>query len=113
MKAILFVILNVTVCFPRGAVGVEILIPGGFGGSNEKIFQAHYRSRWPPCNTPLIFALTRMQLFSNRCKPLTTSCSRKKIHDDYLKRFNTVVIVLTNRYTHKRALVSSENIPTT
>jgi len=29
MKAILFVILNVSVCFPRGSVGVEILIPGG------------------------------------------------------------------------------------
>jgi len=29
MKAILFVILNVSVCFPWGSVGVEILIPGG------------------------------------------------------------------------------------
>ena len=38
MKAILFVILNVSVCFPRGLVGVEILIPGGFGGLNEKKF---------------------------------------------------------------------------
>ena len=38
MKAILSVILNVSVCFPRGSVGVEILISGGFGGSNEKIF---------------------------------------------------------------------------
>jgi len=36
MKAILFVILDVSVCFPRGSVGVEILIPAGFGGSNEK-----------------------------------------------------------------------------
>jgi len=36
MKAILFVIVNVSVCFPRGSVGVEILIPGRFGGSNEK-----------------------------------------------------------------------------
>ena len=44
MKAILFVILNVSVCFPRGSVGVEILIPGGFGGLNEKNFQARYRS---------------------------------------------------------------------
>jgi len=36
MKAILFVILNVSVCFPRGLVEVEILILGGrFGGSNE------------------------------------------------------------------------------
>ena len=38
MKAILFVILNVSVCFPRGSVGFEILIPGGSGGSNEKNF---------------------------------------------------------------------------
>jgi len=44
MKAILFVILNVSVCFPRGSVGVEILIPGGFGGLNEKNFLARYRS---------------------------------------------------------------------
>jgi len=27
MKAILFVILNVSVCFPKGSAGVEILIP--------------------------------------------------------------------------------------
>ena len=40
MKAILFVILNVSVCFSRGLVGVEILIPGGgVGESNEKKFQ--------------------------------------------------------------------------
>ena len=39
MKAILFVILNVSVCFPRGSVGVEILIPGrGVGGLNERNF---------------------------------------------------------------------------
>jgi len=38
MKAILFVILNVSVglCFPRASVGVEILIPGGFGGRTKK-----------------------------------------------------------------------------
>ena len=58
MKAILFVILNVSVCFPRGSVGVEILIPGGFGGWTKKIFQARYRSPWPPPrNTALIFTL--------------------------------------------------------
>ena len=38
MKAILFVILNVSVCFPRGSVGVEILIPRGFGGVERKKF---------------------------------------------------------------------------
>jgi len=48
MKAILFVILNVSVCFPRGLVGVEILIPGGSWGGTKKIFQARYRSPWPP-----------------------------------------------------------------
>jgi len=60
MKAILFVILNVSVCFPRGSVGVEILIPGGFGNRTKKNFQARYRSPWPPCNTPLIFTLVGM-----------------------------------------------------
>jgi len=38
MKAILFVILNVSVCFPRGSVGDEILILGGFGGVERKNF---------------------------------------------------------------------------
>jgi len=58
MKAILSVILNVSVCFPRGSVGVEILIPVWFGGRTKKMFQARYRSPWPsPCNTPLIFTL--------------------------------------------------------
>ena len=38
MKTILFVILNVSVCFQRGSVGVKILIPGGIGGLNEKKF---------------------------------------------------------------------------
>ena len=41
MKAILSVILNVSVCFPRGSVGVEILIPGGFGGVERKKFSAY------------------------------------------------------------------------
>ena len=36
MKAILSVILNVSVCFPRGSVGVEILIPGGVWGVELK-----------------------------------------------------------------------------
>jgi len=38
MKAILFVILNVSVCFLRESVGVDILIPGGFGGVERKNF---------------------------------------------------------------------------
>ena len=61
MKAIsgLFVILNVSVCFPR----VEILIPGGFGGQTKKIFQARYRSPWPPRNASLIFTMHAFHLF--------------------------------------------------
>jgi len=62
---ILFVILNVSVCFPRGSVGVEILIPGGgFGGSNEKIFPGSLSlgMTHPPCNTPLIFTLLSNRL---------------------------------------------------
>jgi len=46
-KAILFVILNVSVCFPRGSVGVEILIPGEFGGSNEINFYPEYCVLYP------------------------------------------------------------------
>ena len=38
MKAILFVILNVSVCFPRGSAGVEILIPGEVWGVERKNF---------------------------------------------------------------------------
>jgi len=38
MKAIVFVILNVSVCFPRGLVGVEILIPEDLGGRTKKNF---------------------------------------------------------------------------
>ena len=60
MKAILFVILNVSVCFPSGLVGVEILIPGGgvWGVERKKISRlAIARHDPPPCNTPLIFTL--------------------------------------------------------
>jgi len=63
MKAILFVILNVSVCFPRGSVGVEILIPGGFGGVERKKFSRLAIARHDPpasCNTPLIFTLLRL-----------------------------------------------------
>jgi len=38
MKAILFVILNVSVCFPRGSVGLKSWFQGGLGVSNEKNF---------------------------------------------------------------------------
>ena len=57
MKAILFVILNVSVCFPRGSVGVEILIPGGgWGvGRTKKNFQARYRSPWHPLQNTFNF----------------------------------------------------------
>jgi len=58
MKAILFVILNVSVCFPRGSVGVEFLIPGGFGGVElKKNFRLAIARHDPSCNTPLIFTL--------------------------------------------------------
>jgi len=48
MKAILFVILNVSVCFPRGSVGVEILIPGGFGGRTKKFPRLAIARHDPP-----------------------------------------------------------------
>ena len=58
MKAILFVILNVSVCFPRGLVGVEILIPGGVwggGGLNEKKFPGSLSLAMTPPATHLKF----------------------------------------------------------
>jgi len=56
MKAILFVILNVSVCFPSGSVGVEILIPGGFGGvERKKISRLAIARHDPPCNTTFNF----------------------------------------------------------
>ena len=62
MKAILFVILNVSVCFPRGSVGVEILIPEGVGGSNETNFPGSLSlAMTPPCNKPLIFTLSALR----------------------------------------------------
>ena len=58
MKAILFVILNVSVCFPRGSVGVEILIPGVVWGSNEKKFPGSLSLAMTPLqHTRLIFTL--------------------------------------------------------
>jgi len=53
MKAILFVILNVSVCFPKGSAGVEILIPEGVGGSNEKKFSRLAIARHDPHATHL------------------------------------------------------------
>jgi len=61
MKAILFVILNVSVCFPRGSVGVKILIQGEiWGGRTEKNFPGSLSlvmTPPSPCNTSLIFTL--------------------------------------------------------
>ena len=58
MKAILFVILNVSVCFPRGSVGVQNLDSrGGLGGRTKKISRLAIARHDPPCNTPLIFKL--------------------------------------------------------
>ena len=51
MKAILFVILNVFVCFPRGLVGVEILIPGGL--ERKKISRLAIARHDPPPATHL------------------------------------------------------------
>jgi len=48
MKAISFVILNVSVCFPRGSVGVEILIPGGLGGVERNKFSRLAIARHDP-----------------------------------------------------------------
>ena len=59
MKAILFVILNVSLCFPRGSVGVEILIPGEVWGVERKKFSRLTIARHDPlCNTRLIFTLS-------------------------------------------------------
>jgi len=60
MKAILFVILNVSVCFPGGgAVGVQIFIPGEVWRTNERknsrIAIACHAP--PPRNTRLNFTL--------------------------------------------------------
>ena len=67
MKAILFVILNISVCFPRGSVGVEILIPGEVWGSNEKNFPGSlslamtpplkHTFNFYPGSTPKIFSI--------------------------------------------------------
>ena len=48
MKAILFVILNVSVCFPRRSVGVEILIPGEVWGVERKKFSRLAIARHDP-----------------------------------------------------------------
>jgi len=81
MKATLFVILNVSLCFTRGLVGVEILIPGDkkssknagswstyewtnckLGGRTKKIARHDL-----PYTTPLIFTLhTLIGTRSNR-----------------------------------------------
>jgi len=53
MKAILFVILNVSVCFSRGSVGVEILIPGGFWGVERKKISRLAIARHDPAATHL------------------------------------------------------------
>jgi len=53
MKAILFVILNVYVCFPRGSVGDEILILGGFGGVERKKISTLAIARHDPPATHL------------------------------------------------------------
>ena len=58
MKAILFVILNVSVCFPRGSVVVEILIPEGVWGVERQKFSRLAIARHdPPTTQPLIFTL--------------------------------------------------------
>jgi len=78
MKAILFVILNVSVCFPRGSVLVEILIPGEFGGRTKKISRLAIARHDPPCSTRLIFTLDAASLrsyFSKSQDPLIVICN--------------------------------------
>jgi len=53
MKAILFVILNVSVCFPSGSVGVEILIPGGVWGIEQTKFSGSLSLAMTPSATHL------------------------------------------------------------
>ena len=56
MKAILFVILNVSVCFPRGSVGVQNLDSrGGLGGRTKKISRLAIARHDPPCKTTFNF----------------------------------------------------------
>ena len=91
---------------------------GGLGGRTKKIFQARYRSPWPPLEHPLIFTLdgpeilwtkTADKVKGSKCYLELYSLKHMQPAEDITKdRSEMVKLAGTNNQTFRRRYYSSQ-----